>query len=165
VTRRDLAAGQANPAVRELLAFEIERARAHYQAAAPGIELLAPSSQPCIRAAFTLYSSILEEVERAGYQVLDRRVRVPRHRRLAVAAATGRPHGPSVESPSPTPSADDLAQGRRPISNGWRSHLPAERSTGTGPSGLAASARSAMPSRHLGITMGSPNSVMRPTIG
>jgi phytoene synthase len=69
-----------------LLAFEVERARAHYRAAAPGIQLLAPSSQPCIRAAFTLYGGILDEVERAGYQVLDRRVRVPRHRRLAVAA-------------------------------------------------------------------------------
>ena len=58
--------GRPPPAVWELLAFEIERARAHYRAAEPGIRLLAPSSQPCIRAAFTLYSSILDEVERAG---------------------------------------------------------------------------------------------------
>ena len=87
ITRQDLAGGQVSPAVRDLLAFEVKRARAHYVAATPGIELLAPSSRPCIRAAFTLYGGILDEVERAGYQVLDRRVRVPRHRRLAVAAA------------------------------------------------------------------------------
>ena len=86
ITRQDLAGGQVSPAATELLAFEVERARAHYVAAAPGIQLLAPSSRPCIRAAFTLYGGILDEVERAGYQVLDRRVRVPRHRRLAVAA-------------------------------------------------------------------------------
>ena len=85
VRREDLGAAPAGPAVRELLAFEIGRARAHYAAAEPGIELLAPSSRPCIRVAFDLYSAILDEVERAGYQVLDRRVRVPRRRRLAVA--------------------------------------------------------------------------------
>jgi 15-cis-phytoene synthase len=85
VRRADLATAQATPAVAELLAFEVERARAHYAAAEPGIELLAPSSRPCIRVAFELYGGILDEVERAGYQVLDRRVRVPRHRRLGVA--------------------------------------------------------------------------------
>jgi phytoene synthase len=85
VRRTDLAAAQATPAVRDLLAFEIERARTHYRAAEPGIELLAPSSRPCIRVAFDLYGGILDEVERAGYQILHRRVRVPRHRRLGVA--------------------------------------------------------------------------------
>ncbi|HEY7606094.1 MAG TPA: phytoene/squalene synthase family protein, partial [Actinomycetes bacterium] len=85
VRRADLAAAEATGAVAELLAFEVERARGHYRAAEPGIELLAPSSRPCIRVAFDLYGGILDEVERAGYQVLDRRVRVPRHRRLAVA--------------------------------------------------------------------------------
>jgi 15-cis-phytoene synthase len=85
VGRADLAAAQASPAVTELLAFEIERARAHYRAAEPGIELLVPSSRPCIRVAFDLYGGILDEVERAGYQVLAARVRVPRHRRLGVA--------------------------------------------------------------------------------
>jgi phytoene synthase len=86
VTRTDLAATTASPAVRALLAFEIDRARAHYAAAEPGIDLLAPSSRPCIRVAFDLYGGILDEIEQAGYQVLERRVRVPRHRRLQVAS-------------------------------------------------------------------------------
>jgi phytoene synthase len=85
VGRADLAAGAVTPAVRDLLAFQVERARAHYRAAEPGIELLAPSSRPCIRTAMALYGGILTEVERAGYQVLRGRVRVPRRRRLAVA--------------------------------------------------------------------------------
>jgi phytoene synthase len=85
VRRDDLAAGRATPAVRDLVAFEVERARAHYRAAEPGIALLAPSSRPCIRVAFELYGGILDEVERAGYQILDRRVRVPRRRRLGAA--------------------------------------------------------------------------------
>jgi 15-cis-phytoene synthase len=85
VRRADLAAAEATPAVRALLTFEVERARAHYRAAEPGIELLAPSSRACIRVALELYRGILDEVERAGYQILDRRVRVPHHRRLGVA--------------------------------------------------------------------------------
>jgi phytoene synthase len=85
VRRRDLGAADTTPALRDLLAFEVERARGHYRAAEPGIDLLAPSSRPCIRVAFDLYGGILDEVERAGYQVLDRRVRVPRRRRLGVA--------------------------------------------------------------------------------
>jgi phytoene synthase len=85
VRRADLAAPVVSPAVRELVAFEVERARGHYRAAEPGIGLLAPSSRPCIRVAFELYGGILDEVERAGYQVLDRRVAVPRRRRLGVA--------------------------------------------------------------------------------
>jgi 15-cis-phytoene synthase len=85
VRRSDLAAPVASPAVRELVAFEVERARGHYRAAEPGIDLLAPSSRPCIRVAFELYGGILDEIEEAGYQVLDRRVAVPRRRRLGVA--------------------------------------------------------------------------------
>jgi 15-cis-phytoene synthase len=85
VAREELAADQASPAVQGLLAFEVARARAHYRAAEPGIELLAASSRPCVRVAFDLYGEILTEVERAGYQVLGRRVGVPRSRRVGVA--------------------------------------------------------------------------------
>jgi 15-cis-phytoene synthase len=85
VTRADLAARRATPAVTELVAFEVERARAHYRAAAPGIRLLAPSSRPCVQVAFDLYGGILDQLERAGDQVLARRVAVPGHRRLRVA--------------------------------------------------------------------------------
>jgi phytoene synthase len=85
VRRADLAAPATSRAVRELVAFEVERSRGHYRAAEPGIDLLAPSSRPCIRVAFDLYGGILDEVERAGYRVLDRRVAVPRRRRLGVA--------------------------------------------------------------------------------
>jgi 15-cis-phytoene synthase len=85
VRRADLAAAETTPEVRDLIAFEVERARAHYAAAEPGIALLAASSRPCVRVAFQLYGGILDEVERAGYRVLDRRVRVPRRRRLGVA--------------------------------------------------------------------------------
>ncbi|MGH8869978.1 MAG: phytoene/squalene synthase family protein [Actinomycetes bacterium] len=86
VERADLAAGRPSSRLRDLLAFEVARTRALYARARPGIAMLHPSSQACIATAFTLYSAILDEVERSGYAVLDRRVSVPVSRRLRVAA-------------------------------------------------------------------------------
>jgi phytoene synthase len=87
VSPSDLAARVATGPVRDLIAYEVGRARRHYARAAPGIPMLAPSSQACIRAAFRLYGGILDEVVRAGFDVFSRRATVPNRRRLAVAAA------------------------------------------------------------------------------
>ncbi|SDR30679.1 phytoene/squalene synthase family protein [Thermostaphylospora chromogena] len=84
VTEADLARPRVCPRLRDLLAFEAGRAREHYRAALAGIEMLTPSSRPCVRAAYELYGGILDEMEKAGFEVLARRVRVPRRRRLAV---------------------------------------------------------------------------------
>jgi phytoene synthase len=85
VERAQLAAGVVDGRTRRLLAFEIARARELYARAAPGIDLLHADSRDCVRVAYRLYSGILDEVERAGYRVLDRRVSVPLRRRVAVA--------------------------------------------------------------------------------
>lgn len=86
VTADDLRARRATAPVRDLVAFEVGRAREHYARAAEGIPMLAPSSQPCIRAAYLIYGGILDEVARAGYDVFTRRATVPKRRRLALAA-------------------------------------------------------------------------------
>jgi phytoene synthase len=83
VRRADLAAPSANPAVRRLIAFEIERARAHYRNAAPGVAMLPARSRRCIRLAFAVYGAILDRVERAGHDVLAGRAVVPRRQRMA----------------------------------------------------------------------------------
>ncbi len=88
VTPADLRARVATDAVRELVAFEVSRALHHYALAAPGIPMLAPSSQACIRTAYRLYGGILDEVVRADYDVFSRRATVPNRRRLAVALAS-----------------------------------------------------------------------------
>jgi phytoene synthase len=85
VSRDSLRTG--GPEVRRLIAFELDRARAHYRLAAPGIPLLAPASQACVRTAYRLYGGILDEVVRAGYDVFGRRATVPNRRRVSVAAA------------------------------------------------------------------------------
>lgn len=90
VTRELLAAGVVTPPIRELLKFEIERARALYAFAEPGIAMLHPTSRPCMYTAASLYSGILDEVEQAGYQVLRQRLAVPMRRRITVAVPAWR---------------------------------------------------------------------------
>ncbi|MFI6758426.1 phytoene/squalene synthase family protein [Micromonospora sp. NPDC050417] len=89
VSRDDLvqaaARGRASAAIRELIEYEVTRAQAHYAAAAPGIVLLNPASQACMRTAYALYGGILDEVAAAGYDVFVRRAVVPRRRRATVA--------------------------------------------------------------------------------
>lgn len=85
VTPQVLRARTVTPAVRELLRFQIERARRLYTFAEPGITMLHPTSRPCVRAAFDLYRGILDAVEDAHYQVLSSRVRVSLTTRASVA--------------------------------------------------------------------------------
>ena len=85
VDRAHLRRGVVDGPVRRLLADEIARTRELYRSAAAGIRLLHPASRDCVRTALTLYGGILDEIEAADYRVLDRRVRVPQTRRLAVA--------------------------------------------------------------------------------
>lgn len=86
VTREDLAAGVVTDDIRKLLDFEIGRTRELYAAARPGVDLVEPTSRPCLRTAIELYGGILDEVERADYAVLDGRVSVPVAQRAKVAA-------------------------------------------------------------------------------
>ena len=93
------ARGTVTSGVADLLAFEIERARELYAAAAPGVPMLPAAVRPCIRASIALYGGILTEVERAEYNVFAGRVVVPSARRLAaVTRALSRPAGDSRES-------------------------------------------------------------------
>ncbi|GAF42600.1 phytoene synthase [Rhodococcus wratislaviensis] len=67
------------------LAHLISVTRSVYREAEPGIAMLDRRVQPGIRTAFVLYSRILDEIERGGYRVLDRRATVSRRNRWATA--------------------------------------------------------------------------------
>jgi phytoene synthase len=86
VDRARLARCVVDGPVRRLLAYEIARTRELYRSAEPGIRLLHPTSRDCIGTALRLYRGILDRVEDADYQVLDRRQSVGRSRRLAIMA-------------------------------------------------------------------------------
>lgn len=79
------ASGSASEPIRQLIAFELARTRQFYDCALPGIELVQRSSQDCLRTAWTLYGAILDEIEKADYNVFSRRVTVGLRRRLRVA--------------------------------------------------------------------------------
>jgi 15-cis-phytoene synthase len=83
VRRDDLAAPGASPAVRRLIAFEIERARAHYRDALPGLAVLPARSRRCVRLAYAVYGGILDQIEQGGCDVLAGRAVVPRRQRAA----------------------------------------------------------------------------------
>lgn len=78
--------GRPDPAVRRALAHLVSYTHAVYRRAEPGIALLRPESRPGIRTAAVLYRRILDEIVASDYAVLGRRVVVPTHRRLALAA-------------------------------------------------------------------------------
>ncbi|MEU4713293.1 phytoene/squalene synthase family protein [Micromonospora purpureochromogenes] len=107
VSRDDLLAAKeqarTTPRIRDLIEYEVSRAQAHYEAAAPGITLLNPASQACMRTAYALYGGILDEIAAQGYDVFVRRALVPQRRRLAVAArALLTPTGSPVAVPGPS---------------------------------------------------------------
>jgi phytoene synthase len=86
VTREQLAAKRHDARFAALMRAMVAVVRRRYDDAAPGTPLLAPESRDCVRAATALYGGILDEIEKADYRVLDRRVSVSRPRRLAVFA-------------------------------------------------------------------------------
>ena len=87
VTREMLEARVLTPQIIDALKFQIARVRELQAQAAPGIALLDASSRPCIEAASQLYCGIVDEVEKIGYDIFNRRAKTSTTRRLRVAGA------------------------------------------------------------------------------
>jgi 15-cis-phytoene synthase len=96
--------GRVDEPVRNLLAWEIERARGLYRRAEPGIALVHPTAQDCLRTAVALYEGILDEIERADYDVFSRRISVGLTRRAA-AGVTGLRGAVRARRAGPRPTA------------------------------------------------------------
>jgi 15-cis-phytoene synthase len=76
VTEDDLHAGVRSPAFLKLMAFEAERARAYYDESRPLLDLVHPRSRSSLWALITIYSRLLERIQRSNYDVFARRVRL-----------------------------------------------------------------------------------------
>jgi phytoene synthase len=85
VDQEMLHARRLTPEIVRALKFQIARVRELQKEAAPGIELLHPTSRPCIRAASELYCGIVDEVEAIGYDVFNKRAKTSTARRIRVA--------------------------------------------------------------------------------
>lgn len=82
-------AGQPDGDFRELMAFQVDRARVLYTSAFEGVNALAPSGRFATVTAANLYSGILCEIEALGFDVFGTRAFVPTSRKLrAVARAS-----------------------------------------------------------------------------
>jgi phytoene synthase len=68
-------------AFRELMAFQTRRAREFYRRGSRLDRLLSDEGRGIFRVMSGTYSRLLDEIERGGFDVLDRRVRVPRWRK------------------------------------------------------------------------------------
>lgn len=85
VAAADLRAGIVTPPVRALLRFECDRAREYYARAAAQLPRRDARSLVAAEIMGGIYFAILRRIERAGYDVFSRRIRVPRPSRAVIA--------------------------------------------------------------------------------
>jgi 15-cis-phytoene synthase len=85
VTEDQLRAGAVTGPVRDLLRFECERARYYYRCAADDLPAVDARNLLAAEIMGGIYFGILRRIERAGYDVFTRRIRVPRPARALIA--------------------------------------------------------------------------------
>jgi phytoene synthase len=76
VSEDDLRSGNRNEAFLRLMRFEAARARAYYEESRPLLDLIHPRSRPSLLALVTIYSNLLDRIERSDFDVFRRRVRL-----------------------------------------------------------------------------------------
>jgi phytoene synthase len=72
---------------KELMVFQIERAKKYYTDAQPGIKLLATDSQFAIQSASKIYRGILHKIESRDYDPFQGRVFVPQRNKIRILAS------------------------------------------------------------------------------
>jgi phytoene synthase len=81
-------AGVRSPGVKALLAHQAARAREYYRRAAEALPSADARRLTAAEIMGAIYRAILDEIERADYDIFSRVVRIPRPRRALIAAAT-----------------------------------------------------------------------------
>jgi phytoene synthase len=97
VSGEDLSSGKHTEAFVRLMRFEAARAKSYYEESMPLLDLVHPRSRSSLWALITIYSRLLERIERTGYDVLSRRVRLSALEKswiLARAMVSGRAQAP-----------------------------------------------------------------------
>jgi phytoene synthase len=113
LTPDEILSGHLDPADarwQAMMAFQVERARRWFAAAAPGFANLEPDAQRCAHACAIGYSRILLAIERNGYDSLRRRASLGWIERTAVLGrcifgATGAARATSPDDPAVIPAA------------------------------------------------------------
>jgi phytoene synthase len=94
VAPEELSSSEITERFRELMRFEVARARAYYRSSAPLIDLVDALSRPSLWALIEIYRTLLTRIERSGYNVLHEKVSVPAWQKaLIVVRASARRTG------------------------------------------------------------------------
>jgi 15-cis-phytoene synthase len=72
-----LAGAQNPPGFEDLMLFEVARAESYYQASRPLTRLISVESRSSLWALIEIYHRLLKRIEKSGFDVLARRIRVP----------------------------------------------------------------------------------------
>jgi phytoene synthase len=86
VMAEDLRRPHVTRQLRDLLAFEAQRARGYYRDSAPLISMVSPASRASLRALIGIYSRLLDRIMASEYEVLSRRIRVPTWEKVLILA-------------------------------------------------------------------------------
>lgn len=88
----DLAAGRVDERFRELMRFEVSRARVYYAASERLFGQIDPPGRPVLRAMLRVYGGLLDRIERVNYDVFTHPIRLSGWRKVlvGVAAVLGR---------------------------------------------------------------------------
>jgi phytoene synthase len=84
----DIEAGVIDERFRGLMRFQVARARSHYEVAAELCDYLGRRGRRAFSAMFRIYRALLEEIERRGFDVYSRRVRLSAPRKLTIALSS-----------------------------------------------------------------------------
>jgi len=89
VLEEDLLQGRMTPEFTALMKFEVARARDYFARGEKLFGCLSRWIRPCPIAMSAAYKTILETIEKQGYDVFTRRIRLSKRQRALVLAATG----------------------------------------------------------------------------
>jgi phytoene synthase len=87
-TEDDLRTGAVTENIRQLLAFQVARARRFYEKADAALPRPDERRLVAARIMGAIYFELLASIERAGYDVFRQRIRIHRARQAVIAAVT-----------------------------------------------------------------------------
>jgi phytoene synthase len=85
-TESELMRGEFKDSFRDLMRFQVCRARRYFEGGNLLVPLVSPESRPCLAALSGVYSALLDRIEDANYQVFDRRISLRASEKLLIVA-------------------------------------------------------------------------------
>jgi len=69
-----LMSGERSISFKRLMNFQVVRAREYFNNASYLIPLLSPETRPCVTVLYEIYNTILDRIEKSGYNIFDERI-------------------------------------------------------------------------------------------